>query len=267
MNEQQQKLREPFSEEQVGKLPRLTCKACSESPRKHCGDHRKQRCEVCDNYISTAHIHLDYVGHAAVTHRLLEVDPSWTWEPMAVDAAGNPVLTDQKSLLLSDERVGLWIKLTIAGVTRVGFGGGKNAKEAIGDAIRNAAMRFGVALDLWAKQDLLGTGEDSATVVPLIAAPRTWAEISDGFAAIDADYPFGVWIEEVVEKHYAVPEVKQLDDADKADAGRRLSAVVVTLHQQTVEAPLTDDLVRAAFASAFEGLVLEGPQADAAEAS
>jgi len=53
-----------------------------------------------------------------------------------------------------NEPVGLWIRLTIAGVTRPGFGCGKNAREAISDAIRNAAMRFGVALDLWAKEDL-----------------------------------------------------------------------------------------------------------------
>ena len=38
---------------------------------------------------------------------------------------------------------------------RIGVGDGKSAKECIGDAIRNAAMRFGVALDLWAKDDLV----------------------------------------------------------------------------------------------------------------
>jgi len=55
--------------------------------------------------------------------------------------------------------VGLWIKLTVLGVTRLGYGSvdGPKAdavKELIGDAIRNAAMRFGVALDLWAKSEL-----------------------------------------------------------------------------------------------------------------
>jgi hypothetical protein len=28
---------------------------------------------------------LDFVGHAAITDRLLAVDPLWTWEPFAVD--------------------------------------------------------------------------------------------------------------------------------------------------------------------------------------
>lgn len=100
---------------------------------------------------------LDYVGHAAVTARLLEVDPLWTWEPFAVDEHGLPRF---------DHVGGLWIRLTILGVTRLGYGDtagkkGPNAvKEAIGDAIRNAAMRFGVALDLWTKDDIRITMDD-----------------------------------------------------------------------------------------------------------
>jgi hypothetical protein len=88
---------------------------------------------------------LDYVGHAATTDRLLAVDPCWTWEPFAVDANGLPAL---------DQRGNLWIRLTVCGVTRIGVGDGKSAKEVVGDAIRNAAMRFGVALDLWSKEEL-----------------------------------------------------------------------------------------------------------------
>ena len=58
-----------------------------------------------------------------------------------------------------DEFGGLWIRLTVCGVTRLGYGDaggrkGPNAiKESIGDAIRNAGMRFGLALDLWCKGD------------------------------------------------------------------------------------------------------------------
>jgi hypothetical protein len=54
----------------------------------------------------------------------------------------------------------MWIKLTVCGVTRLGYGhagdkeGGDAIKEIIGDALRNAAMRFGAALDLWHKGDL-----------------------------------------------------------------------------------------------------------------
>lgn len=99
-------------------------------------------------------VQLDFVGHAATTDRLLAVDPEWTWEPVTYDPRGLPGI---------DEHGGLWIRLTVAGVTRLGYGdaGGKKGpnaiKEAIGDAIRNAAMRFGVALDLWAKEDIAHT--------------------------------------------------------------------------------------------------------------
>jgi hypothetical protein len=86
---------------------------------------------------------LDYVGHAATTDRLLSVDPDWTWEP--------PTKDELERLPSGD---GMWIKLTVCGVTRYGWGDGKNLKEWISDAIRNAAMRFGVALDLWSKEDL-----------------------------------------------------------------------------------------------------------------
>lgn len=89
---------------------------------------------------------LDYVGHAAVTDRLLTVDPEWSWEPFALGPDGLPA---------PDREGNLWIRLTVCGVTRIGVGDGKNAKERIGDAIRNAAMRFGVALDLWAKENLV----------------------------------------------------------------------------------------------------------------
>ena len=88
---------------------------------------------------------LEYVGHAATTDRLLAVDPNWTWEPVAFDDAGLPAFTNGKAL---------WIKLTVCGVTRYGVGDGATLKECIGDAIRNAAMRFGVALDLWGKEEL-----------------------------------------------------------------------------------------------------------------
>jgi hypothetical protein len=104
------------------------------------------------SYLPKGGVKLAYVGHAALTDRLLDADPSWTWEPLAINKdSGLPVI---------DELGGLWIRLTVCGVTRLGYGdagdkSGPNAiKEAIGDALRNAAMRFGAALDLWHKGDL-----------------------------------------------------------------------------------------------------------------
>jgi hypothetical protein len=103
-------------------------------------------------------VELDYVGHAALTSRLLDVDPLWSWEPLALTPSGLP---------LFDELGGLWIRLTVANMTRLGYGhapssktGGDRIKEVIGDALRNAAMRFGAALDLWHKGGDLSGNED-----------------------------------------------------------------------------------------------------------
>lgn len=105
---------------------------------------------------------LDYVGHAAVTSRLLEVDPLWNWEPVAWDERGLPLFVRDNTGRVA----GLWIRLTIGGVTRLGYGsvapGAFDAeKQLIGDAIRNSSMRFGVALDLWAKSDLYHDDDDA----------------------------------------------------------------------------------------------------------
>jgi hypothetical protein len=140
------KLRKPFPADLVGKLPKVTCGACADK-NKQCGEHKKQKCRTCKAYVSTQHIHVDYVGHAHVTERLLDADPNWSWEPLALSGQGLPQI---------DDSGGLWIRLTIGGKTMLGYGDapGKRAavKELIGDAIRNAAMRFGVALDLWKKE-------------------------------------------------------------------------------------------------------------------
>lgn len=144
----------------ISKLPRITCRDCS---RKSCNNkqHAPRRCEECKGWLSPVHVHLDYVGHAETTDALLEADPGWFWEPMAFDSDGLPKFAADG---------GLWIRLTLCGVTRIGYGSADNGgfkskgdvvKEIIGDALRNAAMRFGWALNLWAKTDLNERQSDS----------------------------------------------------------------------------------------------------------
>lgn len=141
-------MRQPFAGNQLSKLPKPT-KAQTDAVK---ADFKKGiRCKICGAWHHPDVVHLDYVGHAALTNRLLECDPTWNWEPVAFDQSGRPAF---------DENGGLWIKLTVCGVTRFGYGhpdgkkGGDAVKEVIGDALRNAAMRFGAALDLWHKGDL-----------------------------------------------------------------------------------------------------------------
>lgn len=138
-------LRAPFEPNQISKLPKPT-KAQSEAVK---ADYKKGiRCKLCGGWHHPDVVHLDYVGHAALTDRLLDCDPEWNWEPLAVNGSGAPAL---------DENGGMWIRLTVCGVSRLGYGhpdgkrGGDAIKEVIGDALRNAAMRFGAALDLWHK--------------------------------------------------------------------------------------------------------------------
>jgi len=141
-------LREPFAKQHISKLPKPTKQQTEEVKR----DFKKGiRCELCGGWHHPNVVHLDYVGHAALTDRLLEADPLWNWEPLKISNEGVPVV---------DGDGGMWIKLTVCGVTRLGYGdsqgkvGGNATKERIGDALRNAAMRFGAALDLWHKGDL-----------------------------------------------------------------------------------------------------------------
>lgn len=145
-------LRASFPEHQISKLPKPTKKQTEELR----ADFKKgKRCALCGGWHQPDVVHLDYVGHAALTDRLLDADPAWQWEPLAMSDTGLPVM---------DGMGGMWIRLTVCGVTRLGYGhagdksGGDAIKEVIGDALRNAAMRFGAALELWHK----GTLHDDA---------------------------------------------------------------------------------------------------------
>jgi hypothetical protein len=158
-------LREPFPPNQISKLPKET--RAQIDARKADKNVMLWKCEICGGAHHKNATHLDYVGHAALTDRLLDTDLEWSWEPVAfVD--GLPAF---------DRNGGLWIKLTVAGVTRYGYGsadgksGGDAVKEVIGDALRNAAMRFGAALDLWHKGDLHADEESEEAPAP-VSDPR-----------------------------------------------------------------------------------------------
>jgi hypothetical protein len=99
---------------------------------------------------------MDFVSHGTVTKRLNERAPGWS---SRIVASGVDVTQSPKGGLLYTADVTL--ELTVAGVTRAELGTnnqpvadrGQALKSAASDALKRAAMRFGVALDLWESLD------------------------------------------------------------------------------------------------------------------
>ena len=181
-------MREPFPLNQIGKLPKGT------KAQNDCPPSEKVNCKVCGGWHHPKVIHLDYIGHAALTDRLLNADPVWTWEPMAL----------KDGLPAFDESGGLWIRLTICGVTRLGYGHaahsaykdiGSREKEVIGDALRNAAMRFGAALEFWHKGELHVDPPDTETKKDDQNPPKALPPYDQ--ALFDKNFP--VWLKLIME--------------------------------------------------------------------
>ncbi|WP_395393119.1 hypothetical protein WBP07_18125 [Novosphingobium sp. BL-8A] len=222
------KLREPFPDHQISKLPKPTAK------REVMDKLAKAPCKVCGGFHATSKIiHLDYVGHAALTDRLLDTDPAWSWEPVAFGQDGLPAL---------DRNGGLWIRLTVLGVTRLGYGdadgkpGGNGIKEAIGDALRNAAMRFGAALDLWHKGDLHvdeAEAEPEAAKEPARRAAKdddgmpadAWAKLVQLIEATNTDT--GKML-----KHFGVKDLKHLSPKEYDEAVATLEETMAKMARE-----------------------------------
>lgn len=153
-----EKLRAPFPPEAIGLRPVITCPACK-GVDVDCDKHLPAVvCTTCGATAPAGHEHVEYIGHAWVRERFTEADADWSWKPLATDDRGLPLL---------DKHGGLWIELTIGGETKLGYGdapdtyGGNAVKVAIGDAFRNAAQNFGVALDMWKRR-----GPSAAVAAP-----------------------------------------------------------------------------------------------------
>lgn len=94
---------------------------------------------------------LDFVGHADVTKFLLEIDPNWSWVPIQWDN-GRPAIHVENGIAT------MWGELRVLGQARLGVGSVEAKKpdldkELVSDFLRNAAMRFGICLALWTKQE------------------------------------------------------------------------------------------------------------------
>ena len=96
-------------------------------------------------------INLAYVSHAEITRILIEIDPMWNWQPIDWQD-GRPAIHETNGMAT------MWGTLTLLGKSLVGVGSVRADKpdldkELVGDFLRNAAMRFGICLALWSKQD------------------------------------------------------------------------------------------------------------------
>lgn len=109
-------------------------------------------------------IQLDFVGHADITRILIEIDPMWFWEPCGW-VNGRP------HIHVENGTATMWGHLYVHGKPMLGVGSVRADKpeldkELIGDFLRNASMRFGICLSLWAKLGFSDLGDQPPSPSP-----------------------------------------------------------------------------------------------------
>lgn len=158
----------PFPPDWVEKLPKVLSREDRDRGRCQAGSRFSADGHHCGGWHARA-VHLDYVGHAGITMRLNDVvgPENWSWEPYTETPEGLPGWRPDE----------FWIKLTILGVTKIGVGDdSRSPKVLIGDALRNAAMRFGIGTYLWSKSEIAARMHDgeaeTAAAPPARQQPR-----------------------------------------------------------------------------------------------
>ena len=119
-------------------------------------------------------VQLDFVGHADITRILIEIDPHWRLVPIAWDN-GRPAVN------IVNDMATMWFELTLLGTSRLAIGTAKaNAfdldKQLYGDALRNGAMRFGISLNLWTKNEWEDLDHNPTPVKARPSAPTSAPE-------------------------------------------------------------------------------------------
>lgn len=127
---------------------------------------------------------MPYVSHGSVTKRLNDVCPDWSSRVVETHTYlnGNGMLVC----------VGVTLELTIPGLgSRQEFGTaaqprdfGTDAKNAMSDALKRCAMRFGVALDLWESAD-----EDDEDAIDYAGSQTPYQKDGGGFAPFTPNTP------------------------------------------------------------------------------
>jgi len=107
-------------------------------------------------------VNLSYVSHSEITRILITIDAGWSWEPIEW-INGRPAIHIENGMAT------MWGKMTLLGKPMICVGSaradkGDYEKELIGDLLRNGSMRYGIALNLWSKQDSTSGGVSVQTI-------------------------------------------------------------------------------------------------------
>lgn len=143
------RLTAPFPQDWVERLPKVLRRDDNDKGRCEAGAWYSADGHACGGWHSRA-VHLDYVGHAGITMRLNDVlgPGGWSFQPYAHGQEGLPLMGREFYASLT---------ITVPGedpVTKWDMAANYNGpQEALGDALRRCAMRFGIGTYLWAKSD------------------------------------------------------------------------------------------------------------------
>lgn len=99
------------------------------------------------NKTKTAALLACYLSHTDVYTRIEKVDPAWSSTIMGVQMGAKTCF--------------VWVALTILGVTRANMGEGEDLKSATSDAIKRAAMLFGIGRYLYDAEPVWVDYDDS----------------------------------------------------------------------------------------------------------
>lgn len=211
---------------------------------------------------------LDYIGHAVVTDRLLRVDPGYEFRPL-LDDAGRPIVVLEG--LGAGDSVGVWGELIVLGTSIVEFCSGKDLLDAYSRCLCRAAMRRGVALDLWIKDDEFkdkGQAPERRINPQSLAVPKSWKAVEEPITKADnGETALEMWrafVRAAAYHLFGETETAKLTKEQKAVLFQKAAGAVVYL-VENYESEMADFVtyqeedMRAAFAQVMDGAVLEIP--------
>jgi hypothetical protein len=201
---------------------------------------------------------LAYVSHGHVTDRLLQVDPEYLFGPV-LDKDGVPIVVLDG--LAPGDNVGVWGVLTVLGTSVVEFCSGKDLMDAYSRCLCRAAMRRGVALDLWIGDDLKPEvrKEGGLGDAPV---PKSWAQVK-AWHETHGDWKLAEEMSKAFMIHqFGSDNSKSLAKEERAVVLQKAAGATVWLAEHGTNAvgplPITVELYQRAWAAVMDGTVLEG---------